>query len=273
MAKHKFIEVMLQMFFANPSLVSPKQPPLQEGNNPIDMGKRVFGGVLNPQGNPLETHFFKWVISSPSIGFYYRSRLYIFYGKGNQTRSGEIDNPLYPNSSKPSPGFFDLHGHGNAGLFQTLSPHNLGLCAAYKSVVNLNSTRELLSSGSNHCSSQFMEPGPSSLRAFQAQDTLQACGADSWFLGAYPPHGAKPHKQRFSGAMHDGSSSQRSLMMTVGTFHEPSLVKPSVTVAALRTTKPLRPSLRKKILSASFFTMKSFFKLHQILGEIWSIGI
>jgi hypothetical protein len=118
-----------------------------------------------------------------------------------------------------------------------------------------------------------MEPSPGSLCAFQAQDTLQACGADSGFLGAYPPHGAKPHKQRFSGAMHDGSRSQRSLLVTVGTFHEPSFVEPSVTVATLRTTKSLRPSLRKEIFSASFFTMKSFFKLHQILGEIWSIGI
>jgi hypothetical protein len=264
---------MLKMFFANPSLVGPKQPPFQERNNPIDMGQRIFGRVFGSQDNTCETHFFKRIVSSPTISFYDRSRLHIIDGKGNQARSGEIDNPLYPDTSKPSSGFFDLNCNGNPGLFQTLSPCNLRLFATYKSVVNLNSTGELLSSSSNHCSSQFMEPRPGSLCAFQAQDTLQACGADSGFLGAYPPHGAKPHKQRFSGAMHDSSRSQRSLLVTVGTFHEPSFVKPSVTVATSRTTKSLRPSLRKEIFSTSFFTMKSFFKLHQILGEIWTLAI
>jgi len=115
---------MLKMFFANPSLVGPKQPPLQERNNPIDMGQRVFGGVLGSQDNPCDTHFFKRVVSSPTIGFYDRSRLHIINGKGNQARNREIDNPLYPDTSKPSPGFFDLHGRGNTGLFQTLSPCN-----------------------------------------------------------------------------------------------------------------------------------------------------
>jgi len=273
MTKNKLIEVMLQMFFANPSLVCSKQPPLQERNNSIDMGQRILGGILGSQDNPCETHFLKRIVSSPTVGFYDGSRVHIFDRKGNQARSRKIDNLLDPNASKSSPCFFDLYRYGNPGLLQTLSTGNLRFCASYKSIVNLNSPGELLSSGANHCSSQFMKPGPSSLCAFQTQNSLQACGADSGFLCTNPPHGPKPHQQWFPGTMHDGSRSQRSLMMTGGTFHEPSFVEPSVTMVTNRTTESSWPPLRKKIFSASFITMKSFFKLHQILREIWTTGI
>ena len=256
------------MFLANPSLVRSKQPPLQKRNNPIDMGQWILGRIFGSQDNPCETHFLKGIVSSPSIGFYDRSRLHIEDSKGNQTRSRKIDNLLDPNASKSSPCFFDLYRYGNSGLLQTLSTGNLRFCAPYKSIVNLNSPGELLSASANHCSSKFMKPDPGSLCTFQTQKTFQAGGADSGFLGANPPHGAKPHQQRFPGAMHDGSCSQRSLMVTVRTFHEPSLVEPSVIMATLRTTESLRPSLRKEIFSASIFTMKSFCKLHQIFGKI-----
>jgi len=55
MAKNKFIQIMLQMFLTDPTLMRSQQPSLQKCDNPVYMGQRVLRGTVDSTNNPLES--------------------------------------------------------------------------------------------------------------------------------------------------------------------------------------------------------------------------
>ena len=176
---------------------------------------------------------------------------------------------LNTNSPKRIVPFFDFYCYRNTGFLETLSSLNSWLLTADKSIVNLNLAGQLFSACSDHRPSKFVKPGPNRLGTLQTQDTLQTCSANSGLLSTYPPHGSKPHPKWLLGSLQDGSGSQRSLMVAVGTFYKIPLIGPSMVMPTNRTTKTVRPPLNKKIISARFLSTEPCVELYQILWKIW----
>lgn len=257
------------MFKTNPPLVCPEQPSLKQGDNSIYMRQRSLGGTVCSYDYMLEPFFSEGIIPSPPICFHDRALLNIIYNKRNQTRCRKVKDMLNTNSSKPTPVFFDFHCHDYTSFLKALSTRNSRFFTSNKCIINLNSPRQLFPASSNHCPSKFVKPSPGSLRAFQTKDSFQARCADSCLLSANPPHGTKPHQEWLPGALHDCSSDQGSLVVTVGTFNKVALIGPSMAVTTIWTTKTFWPALRKNILSASLFAIESLVKLHQISWKIW----
>ena len=172
------------------------------------------------------------------------------------------------NSSKPASVFFDFYWHDDTGFSIALPPPNSSFLTANKSIVNLNSPRELSPASSNHCPPKFVKPSPGSLRAFQTKDSFQASSAEPWLLSAHPPHGTKPHQQWLPGSLHHCSGDRRGLMVTARTFNKITFIGPSVAVATMWTTKATWQALRHNILFAGLFAIESFVRLHQIFRKI-----
>jgi hypothetical protein len=268
MTKDEFIKIMLQMLRGHPALMRAKQASFQKTHDPIYMWQRAFRGIVDLLNNPLESHLFNGIVSFLSICLNDRPFIYGLSNKRNQTRCRKIRDMLDTNSPQPMAPFFDFNRDHNTGLLETLPSLHCRLIASNKSIVHLNLARQSLSARTDHRSAEFVKPNPSRLDTLQTHDSLQTCSAHASLLSAYSPHGSKPHPKRIPGTLHDGTCSQRSLMMTVRALYQIPLISPSTVVSATGTTKTVWPALNQKILSASFLGTESSFEFHQALWKI-----
>src|ERR1700731_4776104 len=88
-------------------------------------------------------------------------------------------------------------------------------------------------------------------------------------MGGHQISGPEPGGQRQLGVVHDGSGSDRGLPTAAGALIGPGLgfQPPSLTTAAARAYKPVRPARRDKGFSAGGFIAKALLELDQGPGE------
>jgi hypothetical protein len=137
----------------------------------------------------------------------------------------------------------------------------------------MNFARQLLSIGSDHSRTYLMQPCPCSFVTPQTKKPLQSCSTSARFLSTDPPHGYKPHPERFSGTFENCSRGQRCLMMTGRAFNNVSLVRPPMMVTTTWAPESIRPPLRNQIGSARILSGKASFEFQLSLWKIWKNNI
>src|ERR1700731_4529219 len=93
-------------------------------------------------------------------------------------------------------------------------------------------------------------------------------------MGGHQISGPEPGGQRQLGVVHDGSGSDRGLPTAAGALIGPGLgfQPPSLTTAAARAYKPVRPARRDKVFSAGGFIAKALLELDQGAGKVGHRG-
>src|SRR6516164_7045306 len=109
-----------------------------------------------------------------------------------------------------------------------------------------------------------MQQRPGRLVALQAQNTLQAHGADPVLLAGHPPHGTKPQGQRQAAVLKDRTGGNRNLVVTTGTAYKTVAFRPALRLATARAAKTVRPTKLKEILPAGRLGRKACLQLPQV---------
>jgi len=150
--------------------VSSEQPPLQESDDPVDMGKQAscLAGV-EADHLALMTIPFHAPVGFEAVGPNVAPGLDILFDKREQLVCAEGRNVTHPHATQLASLYFD--GNDNLGFLLGLAaaPPKAVFHSAYESVVYLDETRELRPIGPNHGSAKLMKPGPSRLVALEAK--------------------------------------------------------------------------------------------------------
>ena len=139
---------------------------------------------------------------------------------------------------------------------QSATPSFPGFFSPYIGLVNLDPSRKTAPSGSDHGTSQFMEPSPCREITAKPQQSLQAQRTGTCLLIGDKPYSSKPHPQRLAGILQDGSSRHRNLVATSTTNQQITFGWPSLGTPTPRTNKTQRPTQLVEVVSACFFRGK-----------------
>jgi len=183
------------MFIPNGPLMGTKQPPFQQRGYAVWPWKNdtiwilVFG---KNAFNMLVTVHRQIVVTAPTVGLNYRSRLYNTLYKTDQTGAGDIGDLLETYPAKTL-GRVNFNGYSNNRFCLCFS----AICALFLSpdirLVNLDMSLEHVTARAYHSTSQLVQPGPSSLITAQPKNSLETQSTDTEFLIGYIPHGLKPY--------------------------------------------------------------------------------
>jgi len=248
---------------ANSSLMGAQQPSLQQRRHPVAGGQQVGSNI------GIYTHDFmsvaeaiQFVVSLPSIGTNHTARCHRLLDSWFQTCSRSVRYSLKPNPANVV--FFHLCRYyhkcltlGSTTTFPRLLPANVSL-------INLDRTREPISSGPDHSAPQLMQPRPGRFIAAQSQNPLQPLSVGPIFLTGYPPNRSEPHRQRQSRPVKNGSRFYRNLILTSGTLNQTTFRKPTFSTSTSWTNKSLGPAQTKKILRTGRFRCKLVLEFCQI---------
>ena len=210
------------------------------------------------------------VIALPAVGADAASSRYIGLNKGFQFRTGAIFNYLKPNSAQ----FFAFPFHSSSNRKFSLgsaAPFARSLTAKVK-LICFDIAGKFFTVVSDRTAAKFVEPTPGGVIAAKTQQIFEVDGIDTGFSSCKPPHRFEPSPQRPSGAMHDGSGSQRMLGLTAVTHVKSLGGLPVFSAAAFRTDKAGRPSAYKQVFTASVFIRKAPIKFGLIFRKIFCVG-
>ena len=266
--KCKLVKIIVQVRQLDSSLMGAQQPALEQGHNSICQGQEVLTNVRLLSGNMMSiSQSLQLRISYPVVCAYNRTGLHAFLDSRLQTLGRCIWNLFETDSSNV---LVVLLGSNNDQGFACCSstpfarpfPSNISL-------IHLYDSRKTITSWSHHSMTKFVQPRPCRSIASQAQDTLQAQGADTLFLIRDIPNGSKPQLQWFSRILEYGSCCYRGLKMTILAFIKFLSNLPSLMMPTARTTKSIRPTKAIKVVSTGLFCAKLLLKFHQSLGIIF----
>jgi len=216
----------------------------------------------------IKSFIAKSVISSPIIRPDGASWLSDLLNKLGQTISRCIFKVPKSNSTY-SLWPFIFYGNANQSFAFSTTSSFAGLFTADIGLVNFNKSRQTITSGTDHRSTKFMKPLPSSIIAPEIKYSLESKCIGSVLLSSNVPHRPKPKGQGLSGAVKDCSRSNRGLMSTAGTMELGPGSTPIISRSTMRTTKTVGPSESHQVSNTSGFRAKSLFKFYQSFGVIF----
>jgi len=224
-----------------------------------EFGRRLL--VPRKDGNlMLISLLFQSSIPFPAIGMYNTAGLNRFFDERLQTARGRVSNSRHPYSSGAFSIFLGCNHYQH--LFLRLpSPQPL-FRGSHVSLVNLDSDRQLVTSGADHGTPQFVEPPPRG-QVRDAQNPLHAQGAGPVLLVRHMPHRAKPQRQRKTTMLKDRSNGHRRLSSTSLAQQQSTAHPPCLCATASRTLESVRPSQLLQIKPACLFGRKLTLKFHQ----------
>ena len=161
--ERELVEVVIEMFVADSTLVGPQKPALKQGGNTMDLGmsslSRVIGmfdgGDLVKVPQRLES-----CIASPAVGVDDRSRLDAGPDEPLEVGCGSAGDPLHPDPADAGAVFFG--GNDNKAFARRSSATHtapaFGLVTAHLRFVDLDSSRKTLSPRTDHGSPQLVQP-------------------------------------------------------------------------------------------------------------------
>jgi len=182
-SKGEFVEIVLEVGIADSAVVGPKPPSLQKGGDSVNSrhgdvgwlatGSQTLGSVLisgTGEGN----------VARPSVRVDHRSPDHSPLDKRHEApRRGVID-ALHADASRTSASNLGCYGYKDATC--AASSDFLAL-TAQKGLIDLYGAAQPLSTWAHHGPTEFVQPRPGRFVAPEAQDPLQAKGANAVLSG------------------------------------------------------------------------------------------
>jgi len=268
--KRKFVQVVINMFRTDCSLMGTQDPALQQGDNTMYKRQKI---VFRSSRSPCYPDFmsiamcFNTVVSLPAVSDNGAAGLNSLNDEGPKTQRRGIRNPKHPN---PSNGFSIFFGsNDNQCFLKGLSTSNAFFKSSQIGFIDLNTASQSFPARSNHGSPDFMKPSPCSFITAKPKNTLQTKGACAIFLGNDPPDCPEPDYQWLPCTFKYGTRYDRHLTTTGRTLKEHTPNGPRSFSSTDRAPEIFRPAQLKQIFSAFLFRGKSLFKLSKCTGVIF----
>ena len=156
-------------------------------------------------------------------------------------------------NSPNSIGWLIFHGDSNQSFSFCPSSSFAFSTSTDVGFVNLNITRDPISSWSYHSPSQFVQPYPRCFITTWTNHTLKPKRISSVFLIGNMPHHLEPQIQWFSSAMKNCTSSYGGLEVTYPAMPQSTACLPCLFRTTLRAYKTFRPPQFIHIFKASGF--------------------
>ncbi len=196
----------------------------------------------------------QFAIAPPVVSANNGSRNYRLPYSLTQTLGRGIGHTHKPDPANPFTIF--LSSNHNQTFSQSAAPSFARLFSTYIGFINFDQTRKAISSGSDHSAPQFMEPSPCRAITAKTKQSLQTQSASTCLLIGDEPNSPKPHTQRLTSVLKDGSSRHRYLVAAGATNQQLTFGWPSFFSLTPRTNETLRPTQLKEIVSACLFRRK-----------------
>lgn len=210
---------------------------------------------------------FQSSIPFPTIGMYNTAGLNRFFDERLQTARRRISNSRHPYSSGTFSIFLGCNHYQH--LFLRLpSPQPL-FRSPHVSLVNLDSVRQSVTSGTDHSTPQFVQPCPRSLVTRQAKNPLHPESTDPCLQRGYPPDQPKPHRQRLTCTVKNGSGRHRCLIRTTCALNQCPAYTPPFGVSTPHTQITIRPAQLEQIIQTRLFLRKPSFKFSKRSGIVF----
>ena len=200
---------------------------------------RLFGPIEN-SNLVCVSLFFQSGISRPSIGMDHATWLYCRSHERHETLRRGIWNTTHPNPTDAISIF--LCGNDDKCFLERFPSADAFLQAPEVGLVNFYAPTESLSSGTNHCSLNFVKPCPGRFVASKAKNSLQSEGAGTVLLCHHPPNSSEPSWQRSTCAFKDCTRCHRHLHSTRGAHEQPTLSWPCSRSVAARASEAVGPA-------------------------------
>ena len=144
--ERKFVEIVVQIFVADGSLMGSQEPAFEQGYHTMDMGKQMFANRLTTLDLPIVEVAFQTQVGRQSVGANRTARLDGLDNKSVQSFLRQIGNPTQPNSPHFSTVQLDAHDH--QGFFLGRSANHAFFRTAPVGLVDLHQTPQAVSTRS-----------------------------------------------------------------------------------------------------------------------------
>ena len=162
-----------------------------------------------------------------------------FLNKGNQAGGGHVLDSSQPDTPDTTPILLRSDYHDALGL--RLSSGHALFGATDIGLIHLDCTTQLIPTGADHRSPQLVQPRPGGA-VVDAEDPLEAEGADPVLLVRHVPHGCEPGRQRRSSQVEDGARRHRCRMPAVRATSQTITSLPGGSTTAARAGEPIAPT-------------------------------
>jgi len=200
------------------------------------------------------------IISAPTISPNLGTNLNVVQDESMKAFRRNIRHHCHTYSARPfSP---DFGGYSNNRLSFSPTPSDLRSNSTNIGFINFDRPLQLVPSGSNHPSTQFVQPHPCSVVAPEAKNSLQAKSAGSMLLTGNEPHGEEPSPKWFVSLVEQCSCGNKSFTFALSaqekaSFHQRWILR---CYPAGRAPETFRPSKFSDILEAVIFAAKPVIK-------------
>ena len=259
-SKSEFIQIIIKVGWLYSALMSPLQPAFKQSCNPISQGQQIVTYIAAALAyyRMLITFRTQLCVSLPSICTYQAAFFYTFLDCWYKILCRGISYSSKANSSKMV--IFVFYHNDNQTLAFGTTPPFPRLFPTDVSFVYFDCTRQSISSRSDHCTSQFVQPCPSCTITFKSQNSLQSQCANPIFLIDNIPDSSKPKHQWLSSIIEYRPSCDRGLSITNLTVVQSLFCDPCLCMTTFGTTKTVLPSNVGQVFQTGFFFFKSVFE-------------
>ena len=249
-AEGEFIEIVLEVGIADSTVIGPEPPSLQKRCDPVDSRHGHVGMHSScPQTlwTMLVSGLGKRDVPGPAVRVDDSSLDHCPLDKRDEApRRGVID-ALHTDAACTPASNFGRDGDEDAICAPST---NFLAFTAQKGLIDLYGAAKPLSTWAHHGSPEFVQPRPGRFVASEAQDSLQAKGANSVLLVGEIPDRLEPDPKGFAGPLEERPRRRRCLTLALGATHESTLRFPSSQPAATRTLESVRPSEPSQVFTA-----------------------
>src|SRR5712671_8025898 len=276
-AEDEFIEIGLEVLAAQP-VVDAQGPDLEVGEDAVNPGQDDMGGhpadnvgIVGDAGGAG--------ISGPTIRLGDGAGGNIGGEESVEADSRVIRDLAEADAAGAKPAVLDFDGADNQHFALMAAPATardriVFTAARDFGFINLDEAGQRAAARREHAAAQLGADQPRRLVGAESELPLQLQGRDAIGVGGHQISGPEPGGQRQIGVVHDGSGSDRGLPTAAGALIGPGLgfQPPSLTTAAARAYKPVRPARRDKVFSAGGFIAEALLELGQGAGKVGHRG-
>jgi len=215
----------------------------------------------NVSHNMIVAQFLDTFISVPTISPDFSPHFHVTHNKIVKACRCHIRNNGHSYSTRATPP--DFCRYGNNRLSLSTSTTDFRPAASNICFINFNSSGQLTSSRTNHCTAQFMEPNPCCIIAAKPENSFQSESVCSMLLARHKPHSKKPRSQRFMSLVKQRSRSYRCLPFTFSAEEETASHHRGCfrSISATGAAETFWPPKLGNVVEASVFATKPFIKL------------
>ena len=258
----ELIQVAIELPPRHSSVMASQQPALQKGRDPVDAGEECRGGLAAASDDPgpvLVPLLLQSFVPLPSIRDYDGSWLDSPRHEPSEASGRRVWNAAQADASDALP--IDLRGDRHQSLVSQVPAASSRFYATHVRFVHLHCPRQAISPRPHHRVPELLEAGPGRLVAPQAQQALQAQGADAVLLVGHPPHRQKPGTKRKMAPMKDRPGSDRRLVSARGAFDQTTSHGPVPAATTSRATEAAGPAQLDQVSATALFRGKPAFEL------------